>query len=109
MDFIAVVLTVAIIAGAVAIAYAMRRRPNGEDPNEPVVVATRDGELTARLIASQLEAAGVPAFVRNASSLAYFTGFPFARWEVSVRSGDLDRARELLGEEADRPDDDPGG
>ncbi len=74
----------------------------------PAYLLTAPNEIEASLVAGRLRDAGIPVMVRPggpglgawASALTFEHG-------VYVRAGDLDRARELLADDAEELDDDP--
>jgi hypothetical protein len=78
------------------------------DRATPAWLMTAPNEIEASLIAGRLRDAGIPVMLRPggpglgawASALTFEHG-------VYVRSGDLDRARALLAEDAELDDDDP--
>jgi hypothetical protein len=72
----------------------------GDDPqpdaNGLVLLATPSGQIEAESWRELLASHDIPSLVRDAGPLAYQGGWMLQRWQVHVRAGDAERAREVL-------------
>ena len=97
-------ITAAVLIGGVGwlVRSALRPATEERDPDDMVHLIDAEAELEAKVVASKVQAFGIPAFVRNRQGPILY-GFPpsFIGWEVLVRQGDVGRASELLGVDVD--------
>ena len=67
------------------------------DPDEAIVLLEAGSAMEAEVARAKLDAFGIPAFIRNTTTIAAYGNTPFGAWEVMVRHRDYVRAQSVLG------------